>query len=862
MATITTRSGKGSALTHTEMDNNLTNLNTDKIEAGSTDTLTNKTINTASNTITVVEADISDLQSYLTAETNDLTAAVTWANVPDANITQSSVTQHQAALTITESQISDLSHYTNSDVDAHLNQSNPTSGYVLSWNGTDYAWVEQSGGDVVDDTTPQLGGDLDVNGNSIVSVTNGDIAITPNGTGNTLVTNLTLANGFDTNNYEISDGVGTEVKFADNIRLRGTKYVFFEEGTSGNGIKLQAPTGVTGTPTFTLPAADGTTGQILKTDGSGNLSFTDDAGGIALTDISVGAEGTPSGDGSLAYDNSTGVFTYTPPVDITGNSATATALQTARNIAGQSFDGTANITIGINDLSDVDTTGILNDKILKYNSTSGNWEIADDSTGAGGLASLIDDTTPQLGGDLDVNGNSIVSTSNGNITLTPNGTGDVVLGTMTFDADQTIGAGQDNYVLTYDNATGKISLEAAAAGGLADVVDDTTPQLGGNLDVNGNSIVSASNGNIAITPDGTGVIQLGATEITSANTLTISTASADRNILEGTDSTRGNNLWIGPSSHYYAHIGNHYGAHIGGAIPSADMTVGRYYGPTISSELRYNNATATQGGTLGRDRATGINWARDLKGIASYGSDVMGRGMLGTLISGDIYNTDTTNTAKLVKYAGVEVWPYLDGGNAFNYDGSEIASDVEVDKWYGVNVALEYYSGFAGGSNQINTESAAFRVASVSINDSDSALASGAIAYGYKNDVPNSVEKFGSIKHYREKQYTATHSASGTLTVDYDNGQLQVITLSDNITSFTMSNWPGGTNDQIGSCTLILKQDGTGSRTVSFTAGASETFKFANGIKTAQTAANDYTVIHITQIGTDYLWTVAGGYTA
>jgi len=50
---------------------------------------------------------------YLTSftETNDLTAAVTWANVPDANITQSSVTQHQAALSITESQISDLGTY-------------------------------------------------------------------------------------------------------------------------------------------------------------------------------------------------------------------------------------------------------------------------------------------------------------------------------------------------------------------------------------------------------------------------------------------------------------------------------------------------------------------------------------------------------------------------------------------------------------------------------------------------------------------------------------------------------------------------------------------------------------------------------
>ena len=37
------------------------------------------------------------------------------------------------------------STFDTSDVDAHLNQSNPTSGYVLSWNGTDYAWVDNAG---------------------------------------------------------------------------------------------------------------------------------------------------------------------------------------------------------------------------------------------------------------------------------------------------------------------------------------------------------------------------------------------------------------------------------------------------------------------------------------------------------------------------------------------------------------------------------------------------------------------------------------------------------------------------------------------------------------------------------------------
>lgn len=47
---------------------------------------------------------------------------------------------------------------------------------------------------------------------------------------------------------------------------------------------------------------------------------------------------------------------------------------------------------------------------------------------SGAIANVVEDTTPQLGGNLDVNSRSIVSTSNGNITLSPNGTGAVVIG--------------------------------------------------------------------------------------------------------------------------------------------------------------------------------------------------------------------------------------------------------------------------------------------------------------------------------------------------------------------------------------------------------------------------------------------------
>jgi len=78
--------------------------------------------------------------SALQAETNDLSSVVTWANVPDANITQSSVTQHQAALSITESQISDLQSYltsiaANSVGITEINVTDGTNGQVLTTDG-------------------------------------------------------------------------------------------------------------------------------------------------------------------------------------------------------------------------------------------------------------------------------------------------------------------------------------------------------------------------------------------------------------------------------------------------------------------------------------------------------------------------------------------------------------------------------------------------------------------------------------------------------------------------------------------------------------------------------------------------------
>jgi hypothetical protein len=66
-------------------------------------------------------------------------------------------------------------------------------------------------------------------------------------------------------------------------------------------------------PPFNLDFRSPNPGDVFTFDGTSAGWAAAPGGGIALTDLSVGPEGTPSGDGSLSYDNATGVFTYTPP---------------------------------------------------------------------------------------------------------------------------------------------------------------------------------------------------------------------------------------------------------------------------------------------------------------------------------------------------------------------------------------------------------------------------------------------------------------------------------------------------------------------------------------------------------------------
>tara|TARA_R100000315_G_C5200056_1_gene117525 strand:- start:12 stop:959 length:948 start_codon:yes stop_codon:yes gene_type:complete len=103
---------------------------------------------------------------------------------------------------------------------------------------------------------------------------------------------------------------------------------------------------------------------------------------------------------------------------------------------------------------------------------------------------LSGDTTPQLGGNLDINGNDIVSVSNADIDIVPNGTGNVTLQTDTVQ----LGSADEDVTIT-TNGTGDLTLNTNSGTNSSSI-----------------TIADAANGNVAVALNGTGVLQVDGTD--------------------------------------------------------------------------------------------------------------------------------------------------------------------------------------------------------------------------------------------------------------------------------------------------------------------------------------------------------------
>jgi len=208
------------------------------------------------------------------------------------------------------------------------------------------------------------------------------------------------------------------------------------------------------------------------------------ADGTKLDGIETGATGDQTNTeirAAVEAATDSNVFTDADHTKLNGIETGATADQTGAEIKTayeaesntNAFTDAEKTKLGnlgsLNALSDVNTSGVADGKILKYQASSSSFIIADDGGGGGGGGSStftgLSDTPANFGGA----------------------------------AGKTVKVNSGGTALEF----------VTVATPSSDVVDDTSPQLGGNLDVQTNEITtSTTNGNVKVTPNGTGLFEV------------------------------------------------------------------------------------------------------------------------------------------------------------------------------------------------------------------------------------------------------------------------------------------------------------------------------------------------------------------
>ena len=126
--------------------------------------------------------------------------------------------------------------------------------------------------DLINDLTPQLGGSLDVNGENIVSASNGNITLAPHGSGRVLMNSGVGITG---------SAIVTGDLVVDNVNINGNAVTV--TNTNANLTLAGNGTGKVLLSNLSYPSADGTANQVLKTDGSGTLTFANAGSSLGST---------------------------------------------------------------------------------------------------------------------------------------------------------------------------------------------------------------------------------------------------------------------------------------------------------------------------------------------------------------------------------------------------------------------------------------------------------------------------------------------------------------------------------------------------------------------------------------------------
>ena len=178
-------------------------------------------------------------------------------------------------------------------------------------------------------------------------------------------------------------------------------------------------------------------GTDITLDSSGDVILDADGGDVFVKDAGTTYGSLTNSSGNLVIKSGT-----TTALTFSGANATLAGdltisgddLTMATNTAGALLiaDGTNFNPTVVTDLSEIGTAAD-NDVFLAIDTSGGGLKKITRSTiiagtgVAGNISNIVEDTSPQLGGNLDMNGADIVTTSNATLDLAPNGTGTVVV---------------------------------------------------------------------------------------------------------------------------------------------------------------------------------------------------------------------------------------------------------------------------------------------------------------------------------------------------------------------------------------------------------------------------------------------------